>query len=287
MTTSSTTRKLLSTCVFVLACAGLSLFAQAPPKLQPGEGVSNTKPAILDQVGIEQRLNQQVPLDLMFVDETGQPVELRQYFGSKPVILALVYYQCPMLCSEVQNHLVGALNGIVRFNAGRDFNVITVSFDPRDTPKDAAANKKSYLSRYRRAGAEQGWHFLTGRKDQIDALAGAVGFRYKWDEESRQFAHGSGIMLLTPDGRVAQYYYGIEYFPRDIQMGLIEASQGKIGNVVDQVLLYCYHYDPAQGRYGAVIFNILRVSALATLLLLGGFMLVMFRRDMLAAKHSH
>jgi len=287
MTTSSTTRKLLSTCVFVLACAGLSLFAQAPPKLQPGEGVSNTKPAILDQVGIEQRLNQQVPLDLMFVDETGQPVELRQYFGSKPVILALVYFQCPMLCSEVQNHLVGALNGIVRFNAGRDFNVITVSFDPRDTPKDAAANKKSYLSRYRRAGAEQGWHFLTGRKDQIDALAGAVGFRYKWDQESRQFAHGSGIMLLTPDGRVAQYYYGIEYFPRDIQMGLIEASQGKIGNVVDQVLLYCYHYDPAQGRYGAVIFNILRVSALATLLLLGGFMLVMFRRDMLAAKHSH
>ena len=287
MTTSSTTRKLLSTCVFVLACAGLSLFAQAPPKLQPGEGVSNTKPAILDQVGIEQRLNQQVPLDLMFVDETGQPVELRQYFGSKPVILALVYFQCPMLCSEVQNHLVGALNGIVRFNAGRDFNVITVSFDPRDTPKDAAANKKSYLSRYRRAGAEQGWHFLTGRKDQIDALAGAVGFRFKWDQESRQFAHGSGIMLLTPDGRVAQYYYGIEYFPRDIQMGLIEASQGKIGNVVDQVLLYCYHYDPAQGRYGAVIFNILRVSALATLLLLGGFMLVMFRRDMLAAKHSH
>src|SRR5260370_673418 len=287
MTTSSTTRKLLSTCVFVLACAGLSLFAQAPPKLQPGEGVSNTKPAILDQVGMEQRLNQQVPLDLMFVDETGQPVELGQSFGSKPVILALVYFQCPMLCSEVQNHLVGALNGIVRFNAGRDFNVITVSFDPRDTPKDAAANKKSYLSRYRRAGAEQGWHFLTGRKDQIDALAGAVGFRYKWDQESRQFAHGSGIMLLTPDGRVAQYYYGIEYFPRDIQMGLIEASQGKIGNVVDQVLLYCYHYDPAQGRYGAVIFNILRVSALATLLLLGGFMLVMFRRDMLAAKHSH
>ncbi len=287
MTTSSTTRKLLSMCVLVLACAGLSLFAQAPPKLQPGEGVSNTKPAILDQVGIEQRLNQQVPLDLMFVDETGQPVELRQYFGSKPVILALVYYQCPMLCSEVQNHLVGALNGIVRFNAGRDFNVITVSFDPRDTPKDAAANKKSYLSRYRRAGAEQGWHFLTGRKDQIDALAGAVGFRFKWDQESQQFAHGSGIMLLTPDGRVAQYYYGIEYFPRDIQMGLIEASQGKIGNVVDQVLLYCYHYDPAQGRYGAVIFNILRVSALATLLLLGGFILVMFRRDMLAAKHSH
>jgi len=286
MITGNTIRKLLAACLLVV-CAGLSAFAQAPPKLQPGEGSGNTKLAILDQVGIEQRLNQQVPLNLMFVDESGQPVELRQYFGSKPVILALVYYQCPMLCSEVQSHLVGALNGIVRFNVGRDFNVVTVSFDPRDTPEGAAANKKSYLSRYRRPGAEQGWHFLTGRQDQIQALAAAVGFRYKWDPESKQFAHGSGIMLLTPDGRVAQYYYGIEYFPRDIQMGLIEASQGKIGNVVDKVLLYCYHYDPAQGRYGAVVFNILRVSALATLLLLGGFILVMVRRDMLAARHSH
>ena len=285
MTISNTIRKLLA--VSLLVYVGLNAAAQALPKLQPGEGVSNTKPAILDQVGIDQRLNQKVPLDLIFVDEIGQPVELRQYFGSKPVILALVYYQCPMLCSEVQNRLVGALNGIVRFNVGRDFNVITVSFDPRDTPEGAAANKKSYLSRYRRPGAEQGWHFLTGRKDQIDALAAAFGFHYKWDPESKQFAHGTGIMLLMPDGRLAQYYYGIEYFPRDIQMGLIEASQGRIGNLVDQVLLYCFHYNPAQGRYGAAIFNILRVSALATLLLLGGFILVMVRRDKLAARHSH
>jgi protein SCO1/2 len=285
MTTGNTIRKLLA--VSLLVYAGLNAAAQALPKLQPGESVSNTKPAILDQVGIDQRLNQKVPLDLIFVDEIGQPVELRQYFGSKPVILALVYYQCPMLCSEVQNRLVGALNGIVRFNVGRDFNVITVSFDPRDTPEGAAANKKSYLSRYRRPGAEQGWHFLTGRKDQIDALAAAVGFHYKWDPESKQFAHGTGIMLLMPDGRLAQYYYGIEYFPRDIQMGLIEASQGRIGNLVDQVLLYCFHYNPAQGRYGAAIFNILRISALATLLLLGGFILVMVRRDKLAARHSH
>ena len=286
MTRGNTIRKLLAACLLTV-CAGVSALAQTAPKLQPGEGGANTKLSILDEVGIEQRLNQQVPLDLVFSDESGQPVELRQYFGSKPVILALVYYQCPMLCSEVQNHLVGALNGIVRFNIGRDFNVITVSFDPRDTPESAAVNKKSYLSRYRRPGAEQGWHFLTGRQDQIDALATAVGFRYKWDPESKQFAHGSGIMLLTPDGRLAQYYYGIEYFPRDIQMGLIEASQGKIGNLADKVLLYCYHYDPAQGRYGAAIFNILRVSALATLLLLGGFILVMVRRDMLAARHSH
>lgn len=284
MITGNATRRLRI--AVLLVCAGLTSPAQAPPKMQPGEGPSNTRIAILDQVGIEQRLNQQVPLNLMFVDESGQPVELRQYFGSKPVILALVYYQCPSLCSEVQGHLTGALMGISRFNVGRDYNVITVSFDPRDTPKDAADDKKRYLSRYRRAGAEQGWHFLTGRKDQIDALASAVGFHYKWDQASQQFAHATGIMLLTPDGRMAQYYYGIDYPPRDIQMGLIEASQGKIGNVVDQVLLYCFHYDPTQGRYGAVIFNILRVSALATLLVLGGFIVVMFRRD-LQAKHSH
>jgi len=283
MISGNTTRKLLAA---VLICAGLGATAQAPPKLQPGEDVPNRKPSILDHVGIEQRLNQQVPLDLAFADETGQAVQLRQYFGSKPVILALVYYQCPMLCSQVLNGLAGALNGIVRFNVGRDFNVVTVSFDPRDTPQSAAENKKSYISRYRRAGAAQGWHFLTGRKDQIDALASAVGFHYAWDPQVKQFAHASGIMLLTPDGRLAQYYYGIEYAPRNIQLGLIEASQGKIGNLADELVLYCFHYDPTQGRYGAAIFNILRVSALATLLLLGGFMIVMFRRDRLAARRS-
>ncbi len=282
----STIRKLTVTGLLV-ACVGATVHAQAAPRTQPGEGVINQKPSILDQVGIEQRLNQQVPLDLTFTDESGKTVQLRQYFGSKPVILSLVYYQCPMLCSQVLNGIAGMLNGIVRFNAGRDFEVVTVSFDPRDTPQSAAANKKSYLSRYRRAGAAEGWHFLTGRKDQIDALANAVGFRYAWDPQAQQFAHGSGIMLLTPDGRLAQYYYGIEYYPRDVQLGLIEASQGKIGNLVDQVKLYCYHYDPAQGRYGAVIFNILRLSALATVLLLGGFLIVMFRRDMLAARQNH
>jgi protein SCO1/2 len=270
----------------LLAAAAVAACAQAPPKLQPGENVPNKKPDILEQVGIDQRLNQKIPLDLAFVDETGQPVQLRQFFGSKPVILALVYFQCPMLCSQVEAGLTGALNGIVRFNAGRDFNVLTVSFDPRDTPKEAAAAKKTYLSRYRRPEAEQGWHFLTGRKDQIDALAAAAGFRYAWDAEHQQFAHGSGIMLLTPDGRLSQYYYGIEYAPKSIQLGLIEASQGKIGNLVDQVLLYCFHYDPTRGRYGAAIFNILRICAAATLLLLGGFMFVMFRRDIRAARRS-
>lgn len=264
-------------------CAASGAWPQAAPRMQPGEAVSNQKPSILDQVGIDQRLNQQVPLDLAFVDEHGQAVQLKQYFG-KPVILIMVYYQCPMLCSQVLTGFSGAMNGIVRFNIGREFNVVTVSIDPRDTAQEAAAAKKRYLQRYRRPEAEQGWHFLTGRKDQIDALAQAVGFRYAWDPEIQQFAHASGIMLLTPDGRVAQYYYGIEYAPRDIQLGLIEASKGKIGNVVDQVLLYCYHYDPRQGKYGAAIFNVLRLSALATVLVLGGFMLLMFRRDSLAAR---
>jgi protein SCO1 len=266
-------------------CAAAS-WAQAAPKLQPGDTVPNQKPSILDQVGLDQRLNQQVPLDLTFVDDHGQPVQLQQYFGSKPVILMLVYYQCPMLCTQVLSGFTGAMNGIRRFDIGREFNVVTVSIDPRDTAEDAAAAKKKYLQRYRRPEAEQGWHFLTGKKDQIDALAQAVGFRYAWDPEIKQYAHASGIMLLTPQGRVAQYYYGIEYAPRDIQLGLIEASKGKIGNVADQVLLYCYHYDPRQGRYGAVIFNILRLSALATVLALAGFMLVMFRRDLLAARRG-
>lgn len=261
-------------------------WSQAAPKLQPGDAIPNQKPSILDNVGLDQRLNSQVPLDLAFVDENGQAVQLQQYFGAKPVILIMVYYQCPMLCTQVLNGFTGAMLGVRRFNIGREFNVVTVSIDPRDTAADALSTKKKYIERYHRPEAEQGWHFLTGRKDQIDALAQAVGFRYAWDPEVKQYAHASGIMLLTPQGRVAQYYYGIEYAPRDIQFGLIEASKGKIGNVVDEVLLYCYHYDPRQGKYGAAIFNVLRLSALLTVLALGGFMLIMFRRDLHAAREG-
>lgn len=285
MSCGSTIRKLV-TASFVLACVGTLAWSQAAPKLLPGENVPNTRPAILERVGIDQHLGQQVPLDLNFTDENGQPVRLRQYFGSKPVLLALVYFKCPMLCSEVQAGLTGALNGIVRFNVGRDFDVLTVSFDPSDTAKDAANDKRVYLSRYRRAGSEQGWHYLTGRQDQISALAEAVGFHYAWDAKAQQFAHASGIMLLTPDGRIAQYYYGIEYMPRDIQLGLIEASKGKIGNLADQILLYCFHYDPTQARYSAAIFNILRITAAITMLLVGGFIFIMFRRDIRSARKN-
>lgn len=283
---SSTIRNGLIAMLLVIGASASGL-AQAAPQLQPGDVAVNSKPSILDQVGLDQRLNQQVPLDLAFNDEYGNAVQLKQYFGSKPVILIMVYYQCPMLCTEVLNGFTGAINGIVRFNIGRDFNVVTVSIDPRDTPQDAMAAKKKYVRRYRRAGADEGWHFLTGKKDQIDALAQAVGFRYAWDPKIQQYAHASGFMLLTPSGRLAQYYYGIEYAPRSIQLGLIDASQGKIGNLVDQVLLYCYHYDPRQGKYGVAIFNVLRLSALATVLVLGGFMVIMFRRDSLAARKGH
>jgi protein SCO1 len=283
---SSTIRKLAV--IILFASAGVSGWSQgAEPKYAAqSDGATNQAVKIFDQVGLDQHLNQQIPLDLTFKDESGQPVQLKQYFGSKPVILSLVYFQCPMLCSQVLSGMAGAFNGIRRFSVGRDFDVVTVSFDPRDTPESATESKNTYLQRYRRPGAAQGWHFLTGNKQAIDALAAAVGFRYAWDPQIQQFAHASGIMLLTPDGRLAQYYYGIEYAPRDLQLGIIEASQGRIGNVVDKVILYCYHYDPARGKYGAVVFNILRVSALATLLTLGGFMIIMFRSDALAARQS-
>jgi len=268
------------------ALAGLTAaFAQAAPKGELGQAPANQKPSILDQVGIDQRLNQKIPLEAAFTDEHGQAVQLSQYFGQKPVVLVLVYYQCPMLCSQVLNGLTASLN-VLKFNVGRDFNVVTVSFDPKDTPASAAATKKTFLERYRRPGAEEGWHFLTGKKDQIDALTNAVGFRYAWDPEIQQYAHASGIMILTPDGHLSRYFYGIEYGPRDLKLGLVEASQGRIGSVVEQVLLYCYHYDPARGKYGAVIFNILRLSALLTVLVLGGSLFWMLRRERASAGGS-
>jgi len=263
----------------LLLFASAGVWAQAAPKGELGQTASNQKPSILDQVGIDQHLNQQIPLDLDFVDEHGQRVLLRQYFGQKPVIMTMVYFQCPMLCSQVLSGLTFTLNGMSSFNVGREFSVVTVSFDPRDKAQDAQENKERYIKRYRRAGSEEGWHFLTGKKEQIDALAQALGFRYAWDPEVQQYAHASGIMLLTPDGHIAQYYYGIEYAPRDLRLGIVEASKGRIGTIVDQLLLYCYHYDPTKGKYGAAIFNILRISALGTVLVLGGFMFVMLRRE--------
>ena len=236
------------------------------------------KPESILKVGIDQHLNQQLPLDLKFRDENGAEATLRQYFGSKPIILTMVYYTCPMLCGEVQSGLVSAL-GILRFDAGREFDVISVSINPSETPADAMAKKKQFLSRYHRAGAEHGWHFLTGDKANIDALAKAMGYRYSYDAKSGQYSHGTAIVVVTPEGKLAQYFYGIEYAPKDLRLALVEASRNKIGNVVDAVMLYCFHYDPASGRYSAQILNVVRLAGLLTVFCMGGFLLVAFRRE--------
>ena len=266
--------------VFALLLCASAASAQAVPD-NTGTASQNM-PAVLRNVGFEPQLNSRLPLDLAFRDETGRNVQFRDYFNQRPVVLALVYYGCPMLCDQVEQGVVGTLR-MLSFKPGRDYDVVFVSFDSRETSEMAAQKKEVAMTHFRRPETSNGWHFLTGSKESVDALTKGANFRYSFDRKSGLFAHASGIMLLTPQGRVAQYYYGIEYAPRDIQLGLIEASKGKIGNVVDQVLLYCYHYDPRQGRYGTAIFNVLRLSALATVLALGGFMLIMFRRDSLAA----
>ena len=272
---------------FALALAAmllsvLPLHAQSDAGLQPGSGtVSTQRPQILQQVGIDQHLNEQIPLDLHFRDETGKDVRLGEFFSQRPVIVSLVYYRCPMLCGEVLNGLTSAIS-VVSFDLGKDYDIVTVSIDPRETPLDAAKMKQVYLRRYNRhsdASSQQGWHFLTGSQDQIKKLASAVGFRYVYDPRIDQYAHASGIEVATPEGRISQYYYGIEYSPKDLRLGLIEASKNRIGNLADAFVLYCYHYDPATGHYGAMIMRILRLAAIATVLLLGGFIFTMVRRD--------
>jgi len=239
---------------------------------------ANVRPPGLKNVGIEQHLNEQIPPNLAFRDETGKPVQLGDYFGKKPMILNLVYYQCPMLCGEVLSGLESALR-VLKFDVGKEFDVLTISFDPKETPEMAAAKKAEYLKRYGRAGAAEGWHFLTGPQASIDGLTKAAGFQYQYDATTGQFAHATAIMVLTPGGKIAQYYYGVEFAPKDLRLGLIQASQGKIGNLVDEVLLYCYHYNPDTGKYGAIINRVLQLAAGATILILGTFLVVMFRLD--------
>jgi protein SCO1/2 len=238
---------------------------------------ANVRPPGLKNVGIQQNLNQQIPSDLAFTDDLGRHVRLKDYFGKRPLILNLVYYNCPMLCGEVLSGLTNSLR-MMKFDVGKEFEVITVSFDPHETPEMAAAKKSEFLKRYKRAGAEQGWHFLVGDQTSVDALTKAAGFQYQYDQKTRQFAHATAIMILTPEGKIAQYYYGVEYPPKDLRLGLVEAGQGKIGNLVDQILLYCYHYDPAQGKYSAVILRVLRLAGVATMLFLGSFIFLMMRR---------
>ncbi len=252
----------------------------SPKTYDPNEvGVSNGMPPILKKVGIEQKLNSQLPLDALFKDETGNQIKLEDYFGKgKPVVLALVYYECPMLCNEVLNGLTGSLKGI-SFDAGKDFDVVAISFDARENDKpDLAKNKKaSYIARYERSGAENGWHFLTGTQAEIDKVTQAVGYNYQFDAATNQFAHAGGIMIATPEGKLSRYFYGIDYAPKDLKFGLMESAENKIGNPAEQLYLYCFHYDPASGKYGLAILRVLRILGVATLLAIGG-MIFVFRR---------
>jgi protein SCO1/2 len=262
----------------LLAGAAAAAVASAQQQREDVGVPASAVPKGLEGVGIDQRLNEQVPLDLAFRDEGGRAVLLRDFFGKRPVLLALVYYDCPMLCTLVLNGLTSAVN-VLSFDAGKEFEVVVVSFDPREKPADASAKKAAYLSRYKHPGADAGWHFLTGDVTSIDALTKAVGFRYRYDAERDQFAHASALWVLTPDGRVSRLFFGIEYAPRDLRLGLIEAADNHIGTPVDQILLYCFHYDPKSGKYGAAIINIVRLCGVATVLALAASILVFARRN--------
>jgi protein SCO1/2 len=243
----------------------------------PVRAESGLPPALQD-VGIDQRLNAQVPAELQFQDETGKTVRLGDYFGRKPVILSLVYYNCPMLCTMVLNGLLHSLREM-KFDVGDQFDVVTVSFDPRDKPEIAQARKNVYTGLYGRPGAAGGWHFLTGDEESIQRLTQSVGFKYNYDSKTGQFNHATAIMVLTPDGKVSRYFYGITYLSRDLRLGLVEASDRKIGSPVDAVLLFCSHYDPRTGKYGMVITRTLQLGGMVTLLALGALLFILFRYE--------
>ena len=267
--------------VFALLLSASVAMAQAVPS-NTGPAAQNM-PAVLQNVGFEPPLNAHLPLDLAFRDETGRNVQLREYFTQKPVLLALVYYGCPMLCNQTEQGVVGSLR-MLSFHPGRDYEVVFVSFDPRESPDMAAQKKESAMTHFRRPETASGWHFLTGRKEPIDALTKGANFRYSFDQKSNLFAHASGIMLLTPDGRISRYFYGVEYPSRDVRLGLVDASEGKIGTPVDRALLFCYQYDPTSARYSASILKIIRLAGVLTILGLVAGILIFRRRDITAAR---
>jgi len=274
-----------SACVVVFAVLALLAWPRPASAQRFATGGPYNTPAgksptaeLLSDVGIDQHLDAPLPLDAVFRDETGRDVRLGEYFTNKPVVLALVYYRCPMLCTQVLNGFLKSSQA-VPLEIGRDYEVVTISFDPREGPDLAAEKKRHYVRSYRREGADRGWHFLTGDQPAIDRVAKTIGFRYRFDAKSSQFAHASGIAIATPDGRLARYFYGIEYSPHDLRLGLVESSAGRIGSHVDQVLLLCYHYDPLTGKYGLAISGALRAAGVITVLGLAGFLVIMYRRE--------
>jgi protein SCO1/2 len=258
----------------VVLSFGMLLTATAPAC------ADDQRPVALRDAGISQRLDEQIPLELTFRDESGRLVELRQYFDGKPVILVLAYYRCPKLCNQVLNGLVGGLKQIPDLRIGDQLTVLTVSFDPREDPELAAAKKRGYVAQYGDSGAATGWHFLTGKEESIRQLAEAVGFRFAWDAERMQYIHASGIMVLTPHGKIARYLFGIRFEPRDLRFGLIEASNNKIGTPVDQaLLLFCYSYDPVTGKYKMMALNLVRLAGAATVIAMVTCILIAWRRE--------
>lgn len=286
----SASRSLVSTAVIISACSiyGISQKSEhynsplySPRTYDPSVSEANGIPEALKKIGIEQKLGSQLPLDTELKDEDGKIVNLGDYFKSgRPVILAFVYYECPMLCSQVLNGLTGALKGI-SFNAGSDFEVVAISFDSREFDStEIARNKKiGYMERYGRPGTEKGWHFLTGKQESIDKVTSAAGFTYQWDAKSNQFAHAAAIMVATPEGKLSRYHYGIDYAPRDVKFSLMESAASRVGNPAEQLLLYCYHYDPASGKYGLAILNVMRLGGIATLIGMGLMAFVFWRRN--------
>jgi protein SCO1/2 len=267
----------------VLLLGACTLYAQTiPGNVGP---TAATMPAALENVGFEPPLNGPMPLDLDFRDETGRGVRLREYFGKKPVVLAFVYYNCPMLCDQVEQGVVGVLR-MLSFNPGRDYEVVFVSFDSRETPAMAAEKKRKALVHFRRPETDSGWHFLTGSKESIEAATKAANFRFSFDAKSNLFAHASGVLVLTPDGHISRYFYGVEYPGRDMRLGLVDASAGKIGTPIDHVLLYCYHYDPTAAKYSASILKMIRLGGVLTILSIVGGILISRRREALAAARN-
>ena len=274
-------KQLVRTLGLVLLFATV-VVAQDPVRL-PTERITEAvppagaMPSLLQDIGLDQKLNEKLPLSLDFVDETGKAVKLGDYFGTRPVILALVYYECPMLCTQVLNGLVSTL-GVMNFTVGKEFDVVAVSFDPGETPELARGKKTAYVDRYKRPGSEAGWHFLTGTQHSITQLTRAVGFRYAYNAEIDQYAHASGIMVVTPDGRLSHYFYGIEYGGRDLRLALVDAADRKIGSPVDQLLLACFHYDPKSGKYSLAIMRFVQAAGILTVAGIG-LGILWLRRD--------
>lgn len=278
-------------CVLAGWCGVERAAAQGQPGMPGTMGmgggiVASNVPPQFKEVGFKQQLGTQLPLDARFRDESGADVRLGDYFGKRPVLLSFVYYQCPMLCSQVMNGISSSLKTLT-FTAGQDFDVVLISFDPRDTPEAANAKKQAHMARWKSADTAAGWHFLTGDRVAIEQVTTAAGFTYTWDEPTKQFAHVSGVLTATADGRLSRYFYGVEFSPRELRLALLDSGEGKVGSAVEQLLLYCYEYDPASGRYGMVVMNLVRLGAIATVALLAAYFLLMRRRESRATVERH